>query len=179
MARKQVSRQVDENGLTIKQEAFCRAFVETGNASEAYRRSYDAENMKFSTINSKACLLLGGDKVRARVDQLRAISTAKAVKKLEISKEWVLSELVDNVRKAKASEPVLINGEPSGEYQINLAAANRALELIGKELKMFVDRKEIKTGPLDDLDDTDLQKVDDALAEIERAFTGSGKGITH
>ena len=35
--------------LTEKQEAFCRAFVETGNASEAYRRSYDAKNMGQNT----------------------------------------------------------------------------------------------------------------------------------
>ncbi|MHA0947931.1 terminase small subunit [Enterobacter ludwigii] len=27
-------------GLTIKQEAFCQAYIETGNASEAYRRGY-------------------------------------------------------------------------------------------------------------------------------------------
>ena len=26
--------------LTPKQEAFCRAYVETGNASEAYRQAY-------------------------------------------------------------------------------------------------------------------------------------------
>ena len=31
--------------LTIKQNAFAMAYIETGNASEAYRRSYDAGNM--------------------------------------------------------------------------------------------------------------------------------------
>ena len=35
-----------EYKLTIKQEAFARAYVETGNASEAYRRAYNAENMQ-------------------------------------------------------------------------------------------------------------------------------------
>ena len=35
-----------EYKLTIKQEAFARAYVETGNASEAYSRAYNAENMQ-------------------------------------------------------------------------------------------------------------------------------------
>ena len=35
--------------LTPKQEAFCLAYMETGNASEAYRRAYDADNMKPAT----------------------------------------------------------------------------------------------------------------------------------
>lgn len=33
-------------GLTIKQEAFCQAYIETGNASEAYRTAYAADKMK-------------------------------------------------------------------------------------------------------------------------------------
>lgn len=40
--------------LTIKQEAFARAYVETGNASEAYRRAYDAARMKPEVIAVKA-----------------------------------------------------------------------------------------------------------------------------
>ena len=36
--------------LTPKQEAFCMAYVETGNVSEAYRRDYDVENMKPETV---------------------------------------------------------------------------------------------------------------------------------
>lgn len=31
--------------LTIKQEAFCQAYIETGNASEAYRTAYAADKM--------------------------------------------------------------------------------------------------------------------------------------
>ncbi|MGU9998175.1 terminase small subunit, partial [Bordetella avium] len=37
--------------LTPKQEAFALAYVETGNASEAYRRAYSAERMKPETVN--------------------------------------------------------------------------------------------------------------------------------
>lgn len=40
--------------LTIKQEAFCTAYIELDNASEAYRHAYDAQNMQAATVNRKA-----------------------------------------------------------------------------------------------------------------------------
>ncbi len=36
--------------LTVKQEGFARDYVLTGNASEAYRRNYNAENMKQGSV---------------------------------------------------------------------------------------------------------------------------------
>jgi|JRYE01.1.fsa_nt_gb phage terminase small subunit len=57
--------------LTPKQEAFAKAYVETGNGSEAYRRAYDVENMKPSTVNRKAVELLENGKITARLDQLQ------------------------------------------------------------------------------------------------------------
>ena len=45
--------------LTPKQEGFCRSYIETGNASEAYRINYSAENMSQDTIKVKASLMLG------------------------------------------------------------------------------------------------------------------------
>ena len=57
--------------LTIKQETFCQKYIETGNASEAYRQAYDAGGMKPETINRKACELLGDGKIAARVAELR------------------------------------------------------------------------------------------------------------
>ena len=58
--------------LTPKQEAFVMAYVETGNASEAYRRSYNAEKMKPESINRKAKELLDNVKITARVAELQA-----------------------------------------------------------------------------------------------------------
>jgi len=58
--------------VTPKQEAFCLAYVETGNASEAYRRAYDAARMKPGTVNRKAKELLDNGKITARVDELRS-----------------------------------------------------------------------------------------------------------
>jgi len=55
---------------TPKQEKFCQVFIETGNASEAYRQAYNAENMKDSTISVKASELLGNGKITVRLDEL-------------------------------------------------------------------------------------------------------------
>jgi hypothetical protein len=61
--------------LTIKQEKFCQVYIETGNASEAYRQAYNAKNMKPETVNRKAKELLEGGrgcgKVAARIDALQ------------------------------------------------------------------------------------------------------------
>lgn len=159
--------------LTPKQEAFCLAYIETGNASEAYRRAYNAKKMKPETVNRTAKEMMDHPKIAATIAELREKVTEEAVKKLEISKEWVLEELVQVVSMAKQAEPVTdAQGNPTGEYKQNLAAANRALELIGKELAMFIDRKEIRHGEIEDRDDAALDRM------IASAATEAGLSVT-
>lgn len=57
--------------LTPKQEAFCLTYIETGNASEAYRQAYNAENMKPETVNRSAKELLDNPKITARLEALQ------------------------------------------------------------------------------------------------------------
>lgn len=58
--------------LTPKQEAFALAYVETGNAAEAYRRAYDVKAAtQHSTIYSAASHLLADPKIATRVAQLQ------------------------------------------------------------------------------------------------------------
>ena len=63
-----------EPTLTPKQEAFALAYVETGNAAEAYRRAYDVDPAKSSNswIYVEACQLLDNPKVSLRVEALQA-----------------------------------------------------------------------------------------------------------
>lgn len=75
--------------LSVKQENFCNFYLESGNASEAYRRAYSCLKMKPETINSKACQFLKKDKIRARVEELQS----ELKKKTAITKERVLEEL--------------------------------------------------------------------------------------
>lgn len=75
--------------LTIKQENFCNYYIETGNASEAYRRSYDCSKMSERTIPIKAYELLDHPKIKARIKEIQD----RLKKKSDISKERILEEL--------------------------------------------------------------------------------------
>lgn len=75
--------------LTIKQENFCLAYVETGNASEAYRRSYDIGDMLPASINSKAFELLENVKITNKIESLREA----VVERHKITVDDLLAEL--------------------------------------------------------------------------------------
>ena len=75
--------------LTIKQNNFANYYVETGNASEAYRRAYDADKMSNEVINVKAIELLNNGKITVRVNELKEALQ----KESDITKEKILNEL--------------------------------------------------------------------------------------
>ena len=58
--------------LTPKQEAFCKAYIETGSASAAYRKAFDAKRMKATGVNSNAKKLLKRTPITLRIEQLQA-----------------------------------------------------------------------------------------------------------
>lgn len=80
--------------LTIKQENFCNYYVETGNASEAYRRAYSCDGMKDETVNRRAFDLIRDGKITARIAGLQAEQKAKS----DISKEEIVRLCVDVIR---------------------------------------------------------------------------------
>jgi phage terminase small subunit len=75
--------------LTLKQTTFCEYYIETGNASEAYRRAYDASRMKDETINERASRLLKEYKVSTRIEQIQKELRDKS----DITKDEILSRL--------------------------------------------------------------------------------------
>ena len=80
---------MDKIKLTPKQEKFCYGYMETGNASEAYRQAYNAEKMRPDTVNNKAYGLLQKGGIRARLDELRA----EHKKRHEITVDTLVAEL--------------------------------------------------------------------------------------
>jgi len=58
-------------GLTPKQEKFCQVYLETGNATEAYRQAYKPTG-KPSTQNRAAKALLDNSKIAARLSELQS-----------------------------------------------------------------------------------------------------------
>ena len=108
-----------EGGLTQRQEAFCLAFVETGNASEAYRRAYKPRRMTAKSVHEKASHILAEGKVQARVAELRGKAADKAVFTLE-QHLAELATLRDMAKGEKAWGPAVQaevkRGEAAGLY---------------------------------------------------------------
>ena len=77
--------------LTGKQEKFCLAYTETGNASEAYRQAYNCSKMKQETIKRNAFRLTEMSKIRATLEQLQADAAARN----EITVDDLIKELED------------------------------------------------------------------------------------
>jgi phage terminase small subunit len=88
---------------------------------------------------SAASRLLTDVNVSARVRELKEAAAEKAV----LTQSWVIERLMKNAERSMQREAVLDeDGKPLGEYRYDGNVANRALELLGKELGMFVDRSE-------------------------------------
>jgi phage terminase small subunit len=86
------------NKLTTKQEKFCKSFIQTGNASEAYRQSYDCQKMKGPTINRNAVALLDNSKIATRVGELQL----NLQKKFEVTVESLSKELDEDRQLARS-----------------------------------------------------------------------------
>lgn len=97
--------------------------------------------------------------VEQRVKATAAAVTVKPDDEI-VSRHWVLQQLVDNVQQAKALD--------------DLSPANKALELIGKELGMFVDRREVgQPGEFERLTDAELA---DTVAKLQGSIARLSKG---
>ena len=58
--------------LTPKQEKFCNLYIELGNASEAYRQSYEVrETTKAETCQNNAYKLLQDNEIITRLEELK------------------------------------------------------------------------------------------------------------
>ena len=86
--------------LTAKQEAFALAYVETGNASEAYRRSHDVgADTKPETVWREASRLLANPKVATRIKELQQeardiamVSIGTLTEELELARVKAMGE---------------------------------------------------------------------------------------
>jgi len=105
-----------EKKLTQKQEAFARSYVEQGNASEAYRQSYNAENMANESIWVAACRVLGNANVGLRIEKLQA----EAQERTLVTIESITREL-DEARELAQTEnlPAAMTGAIMGKAKVN------------------------------------------------------------
>ncbi|MGC6324214.1 terminase small subunit [Pasteurella multocida] len=116
--------------LTLKQENFCLQYIETDNASEAYRQAYHAENMKPDTINRRASELLSDSKITARIDELKAVHQQRH----EITVDDLIRKLEDIYQKA-------ISGNGSLNTAVNA--------VMGQAKLLGLDKQTVKLETID------------------------------
>lgn len=123
-----------DNGLTPEQESYARARAFGLDKLDAIRF---ATNGKTNTAGAATNMEKKYPLVVKRINELSAQVSQRVVERLAIDKGWVMERLKQVAERCMQAEPVMVNGEPTGEYKFDSAGANRALELIGRELRMF------------------------------------------
>jgi hypothetical protein len=143
---------LNEHGLTEKQEAFARGVANGLTLAEAYRRAYDAEEMKKGSIYTEASKLMDhpavAQRAKALLDQRSQHTHALDAKRI---RQHVFDRLMIE----------------SVEDESPPAARIKALELLGKidVVSMFKEQKESPLG--ERLDVAELEaKLKQTLAKL-------------
>lgn len=112
--------------LTPKQEAFCLAYMETGNASEAYGLAGYSTKATPKTINEASSRLLKNSNIIARLSTLRE----RAVERTLVTVESIAAEL-DEARALALSAEV---SQPSAAISASMGKAKLYGLIIDKKL---------------------------------------------
>lgn len=116
-----------------RHELFAQSLAKGKTADEAYQEAGYKPN------RGNAATLKANQSISDRVQELKD----KAAEKVKIDIAWVLDRLVENVERSMQAVEVLDrDGLPTGEWKYEGNVANKALELVGKHLGMFVDKVE-------------------------------------
>lgn len=118
--------------LTPKQEAFCLAYMETGNASEAYGLAGYSTKATPKTINEASSRLLKNSNIIARLSTLRE----RAVERTLVTVEGLTADLL---RIAGKGEDL---AEASG-----LAVARASFMDVAKLNGLIIDKKLLGSDP--------------------------------
>ena len=119
--------------LNTRQSQFVVEYLVDGNATQAAIRAGYSEK----TAYAQGSRLLKSVEVQKSIERSRR----KALEKAEVTREWILTRLVENLN----------NCLDKDSHTYNPSAANKAIELLGREHKMFIERKELagaNGGPL-------------------------------
>lgn len=125
--------------LNARQKLFCKEYLIDLNASAAYKRAgYSARGAAADVNASK---LLRNTKVAKLIQE----SMDKRAEKLEINAEYVLGVIKNTIERCSQAEQVTApDGSTEGVYKFDAAAVLKGAELLGKHLKLFTDKQEVK-----------------------------------
>lgn len=134
------STEEDAGGaLTLKQRRFLRAYLETGNATEAARQAgYKGSDDTLAALGSRNLrkpAIAAAIEAANVADDGRAIATRRELREL-----WTRVAFGEETETTVTKEGAVVTGPPS------IAVRLKASELLGKSRGMFVERRE-HSGP--------------------------------
>lgn len=125
--------------LTDKQKEFVRQYLVDLNATQAAIRA----GYSMKTAYRQGADLLQKTSIREAIEKAQA----KRARRVEVTQDYVLSNLVEVVERTMQRAPVLdrkgeqvTDEEGRAVWTFDAKGANRALELLGKHLGIFADR---------------------------------------
>ena len=128
-----------------RHEKYAQGIAQGTSQRKAYRAAFPSSlKWKDETVDAKASALAKNDKVLARVQELQAAATSKAVKTATQRKEW-LSEIMDDEcedmnHRLKACDMLnKMDGSYTDKLQINGSVNNPMADLTTEELKKLID----------------------------------------
>lgn len=123
--------------LTPKQERFIQEYlIDLNGTQAAIRAGYSAK-----TANEQAARLLANASIREKVQS----AMDKRSETLGIDAQYVLQTIKNTIDRCSQAEQVkAADGTVSGEYKFDSTAVLKGAELLGKHLKMFTDKAEVK-----------------------------------
>lgn len=144
--------------LTLKQEKFCLVYLETGNASEAYRQAYDVDRMKPETIKRKAAELMVNGNITATIEAAQSDARERS----HLTVESLLAELEE------ARQAAMTADTPQSSAAVS-ATMGKA-KLLGLD-KQIIEHSGPGGGPIQTKsDNVDLSILSDsAIAELMAA----------
>ncbi len=112
--------------LTPKQEAFALAYLEAGNASEAYRQAYNVTSATPKSVNEAASKLLKNAKVAARIAAIQGEAASKVTLSLERTLRQVASIAYVDPRRLFDAKGALLQPK---DWPDDIAAAVASIEV--------------------------------------------------
>lgn len=183
--------------LTPKQEAFALAYIETGNASEAYRRVYKVDAMKPESVNRSAFKLIEHVKIASRIAALRKqleertlVTEARVIEEVarlglvdparlmgENGELLPIKDIPPEVRAAIASIEVSEEKNDKGVVigyvkKIKLWDKNSALEKLMKHLGSFEKDNKQRAGLFDRVPRETMKAIEEKLLALRTGVAG-------
>jgi len=123
--------------MTPRQEAFCLAYVKSGNATQAYKEAgYKPKNDKIAGVN--ATRMLGNDRVQARIKELSA-----KIAKPKIMEAAEIQEFLSSVARGEQQDTYVLQSGITLEKPVTMAVRIKAADQLAKMQGAYLEKREV------------------------------------